>query len=206
MRFALELADLQLREGRHCILENPKPSRAWHEPEMRKFIEEKNVQEAHFNQCRFGLRSASGEFHRKSTIMVSSSPEVVASLHGVFCKRDHDHVPVIGGIRVTAHAGIYPTSLAKAIVKGIECQFENYSPKEVLAMTMEEEGDAEPMGGAFSLREESDDEELQILPEEKKMVIPLMGAYHQPMLGKTNEMLPNDFPSLCLATRLWKCC
>ena len=31
-----------------------------------------------------------------------------------------------------------------------------------------------------------------------------MGAYHQPMLGKTNGMLPNDFPSLFLATRLWE--
>ena len=38
MKFALEIARIQMSEGRHCILENPKPSLAWSEPEMKRFF------------------------------------------------------------------------------------------------------------------------------------------------------------------------
>ena len=176
MRFALELATLQLEGGRHCLLENPKPSAAWKEPEMRKFIEENNVFEANFDQCRFGLRNASGDLHRKATLVVSSSSDVLDQLDGMVCKRDHFHAPVIGGSKVTAQAGIYPMSLARAIVKGIELQFDRqHKPKEVNALepiAEGEEDDTAATGGAFGVREESDDDELAETPAEKNMTIP----------------------------------
>ncbi|CAK9100569.1 Alpha-galactosidase (Melibiase) [Durusdinium trenchii] len=83
MRFALELADMQLKAGRHCIIENPKPSAAWREPEMRKFLEEKNVHMAVFDQCRFGLKSVEGIPQRKSTLVASSSSKVIDMLNGM---------------------------------------------------------------------------------------------------------------------------
>ncbi|CAK9101246.1 Retrovirus-related Pol polyprotein from transposon RE1 (Retro element 1) (AtRE1) [Includes: Protease RE1 [Durusdinium trenchii] len=83
MRFALELADMQLKAGRRCIIENPKPSAAWREPEMRKFLEEKNVHMAVFDQCRFGLKSVEGIPQRKSTLVASSSSKVIDMLNGM---------------------------------------------------------------------------------------------------------------------------
>ena len=134
MRFAIQLAQEQINNGRHCILENPRPSQAWHMVEMRRFLEENDINTAVFDQCRFGLKSLSGGLHKKPTMVASSSSEVVSQLDGVRCMRDHTHVPVLGGSKITAHAGIYPQQLARALVVGIEKQFEkDYRSHEVLA-------------------------------------------------------------------------
>ncbi|CAK9056115.1 unnamed protein product [Durusdinium trenchii] len=171
MRFALELADMQLKAGRRCIIENPKPSAAWREPEMRKFLEEKNVHMAVFDQCRFGLKSVEGIPQRKSTLVASSSSKVIDMLNGMVCKRDHAHSPVIGGSRVTARAGIYPMGLAKAMVRGVEVQFEQDFGHEALAAEVVEEEVDRP-DGALGYGEDSDDDEMKISPEEAKMNIP----------------------------------
>ncbi|CAK9081636.1 unnamed protein product [Durusdinium trenchii] len=172
MRFALELAKLQLKEKRHCILENPKPSAAWKEPEMRKFIEENDVHEAAFDQCRFGLMNLAGQLHRKATVVASSSPLVVERLHGMCCRRDHDHAQVIGGSKVTAHAGIYPLALARAFVRGIEDQFDkDHKAYELLAVDVggNEEEDSHPAVHDVS---EDEDDEYQLQPSEANMTIP----------------------------------
>ncbi|CAK9063210.1 unnamed protein product, partial [Durusdinium trenchii] len=172
MRFALELAKLQLKEKRHCILENPKPSAAWKEPEMRKFIEENDVHEAAFDQCRFGLMNLDGQLHRKATVVASSSPLVVERLHGMCCRRDHDHAQVIGGSKVTAHAGIYPLALARAFVRGIEDQFDkDHKAYELLAVDVggNEEEDSHPAVHDVS---EDEDDEYQLQPSEANMTIP----------------------------------
>ena len=57
MEFAIEVAKLQMKGGRHFIMENPLPSLAWKTLPMQKFIEERNVEIAVFDQCRFNLRS-----------------------------------------------------------------------------------------------------------------------------------------------------
>ena len=140
MRFAIQLAQEQINNGRHCILENPRPSQAWHMVEMRRFLEENDINTAVFDQCRFGLKSLSGGLHKKPTMVASSSSEVVSQLDGVRCMRDHTHVPVLGGSKITAHAGIYPHQLARALVVGIEKQFEkDYSSHEVLAAQADED-------------------------------------------------------------------
>ena len=133
MNFAIELAEEQLAAGRHCLLENPLPSLAWKTPEMKKFLEENEMFAAVFDQCRFNLRSQSGALHKKPTKVVSSSSRVHALLDDVRCKRNHEHMPVIGGSKITAHAGIYPKQLARAIVRGLMDQFEaDFRPKEAL--------------------------------------------------------------------------
>lgn len=40
LRFAVKLARRQRKAGRHFILENPLPSAAWREPELRALVEE----------------------------------------------------------------------------------------------------------------------------------------------------------------------
>lgn len=65
LRFAVKLARLQRRAGRHFILENPLPSAAWREPELRELVEELDCHIAELDQCRFGLKSLRGFPHKK---------------------------------------------------------------------------------------------------------------------------------------------
>ena len=168
MNFALQVARQQLREGRHCILENPRPSLAWKEPEMRRFIEE-DVYEAIFDQCRFGLKGPTGQLHKKATQVVSSSPSVTSLLHDVRCKRDHEHMAVIGGAKITSPAGVYPLPLARAMVRGLEAQFEkDYKPREVLAANAEEDPENGADAGGGQLQDDSDPE-MEETVEEKKL-------------------------------------
>ena len=95
MDFALRLAKLQMDAGRHCVLENPKPSGAWDEPPMKKFLEENDVHVSQFDQCRFGLRSVEGVLHRKPTKVASSSSKVCQELDGRVCMRNHVHPPFL---------------------------------------------------------------------------------------------------------------
>ena len=173
MEFAIEVAKLQMKGGRHFIMENPLPSLAWKTLPMQKFIEEHNVEIAVFDQCQFNLRSLSGELHRKSTQLVSSSPRVIALLDGLRCKRDHSHQPVLGGSKITAHAGIYPKPLARALVKGIMEQFDlDFRPKEALAA---QTGEAEEDFGDGLLAlgaEEISDEEVGDSPQTDLKISP----------------------------------
>jgi hypothetical protein len=162
MRFGIELAKLQVREGRHFILENPLPSAAWKEPEMQAFLEEYQIDTAVFDQCRYGLKSLAGRPHRKATKIASSSDAVIKSVDGNRCTRTHVHDPVIGGAKVTARAGIYPRALARAMVRSVEEQFEKQydlnsgNVGEVLAAEAEDdEGiDFVQNSGAFALNED----------------------------------------------------
>ena len=80
--FALDLALLQLKAGRHFQIENPAISAAWTLDEVVKFRERPDVLEVVVDMCRFGLRAADGGLHRKSTRIVSSSQALVSELIG----------------------------------------------------------------------------------------------------------------------------
>ena len=167
MKFALEIAELQIREGRHVILENPRGSEAWNEPEMLRFLEENELYAAIFDQCRFGLKSLSGWLHKKPTRVVSSSSDVAAELDGVTCMRNHLHAPVLGGSHVTARAGIYPKPLARAMVRGLEKQFEReFAPREALAAEIGEDVEEEELafegGGLVMPQDDGSDVEDEV--------------------------------------------
>ena len=139
---------------------------------MRRFIEEENVYEAVFDQRRFGLKGPTGQLHKKATQVVSASPSVTSLLHDVRCKRDHEHMAVIGGAKITSPAGVYPLPLARAMVRGLEAQFEkDYKPREVLAANAEEDPEDGADAGGGQLQDDSDPE-MEETVEEKKLVIP----------------------------------
>ena len=170
MNFALELAAIQLEAGRHYVLENPRPSAAWKEPSMIKFLDEKEAVTADFDQCRFNLRSALGGLHRKATRIASSSPTVASRLDGKKCMRTHGHDQVIGGKRVTAPAGHCPGPLARALVLGMEDQFHREASKvsEVLAVGHgNPEAEEEDFALPAAVDSETDDDDGTSAPDAK---------------------------------------
>lgn len=129
LKYALELAEIQLKGGRHFLLENPLTSQAWSQEDMKKFLDERDVHLASFHLCRFGLKGASGLHHRKATKVASSSREITSLIDGRKCLGDHVHQPVIGGSAISGPAGHYPLKFAKKLVDGIENEFNKETAK-----------------------------------------------------------------------------
>eukprot|EP00435_Cladocopium_sp_Y103_P052715 s994_g16.t1 len=217
IRFALSLARLQLRNGRHFILENPLGSESWTLPEIIKFLEEEEAKLARFDQCRFNLRSEQGWLHKKATQVATSSESVHTHLDQVRCTGDHPHQPVIGGSKITARAGHYPGQLAKTLVKAMEEEFERQfavQPKEALAM---EDGggeeEEEPMAPGVDVPSSSEDgqpdglEKVAISPAVKQAVKRL----HENTGHRSNKRLARALsltgapPEVIRAARLHKC-
>jgi hypothetical protein len=122
--FALDLAKLQLRSGRHFLIENPATSAAWNLDEVVEFRERPDVLEVVVDMCRFGLRGADGGLHRKATRLLTSSQALVSELIGKRCTCDHAHSWVLGGSKVTAPAGHYTEDFSDAVVNGFMAQYD----------------------------------------------------------------------------------
>ena len=165
IRFAIKLSEIQLEGKRHFLMENPTPSSCWKLPEMIKFLEEHFVHLARFDQCRFDLKSATGNFHRKSTTIATSSQEMKDALDGVKCLRDHSHQPVLGGPAITQRAGHYPQKLAAAMVNGMENEFHKQFSRKSKHEALAVEGDGVDDDGAETPGpmgyESSDSEEVE---------------------------------------------
>ncbi len=140
---------------------------------MIRLIEELGCYIAELDQCRYGLKSLEGILHKKPTRLATSSPSVADRLHGRRCLHDHDHAPVLGGTKITSRAGHYPSQLARALVVGLEAQFEAEGKKSFevnAAETGEHDDDIEEDLGDVVPGEISDSDEEKA-SEAKGMVV-----------------------------------
>ena len=121
--FALEIYDLQLKAGRHFLLEHPATATSWQEPGMQDLCSRPGVSVMVGDQCRYGLQARGKDGvpgpAMKPTKFASSAIEVLREL-GQRCKRNHEHVPFVSGR--AAAAAVYPPGLCRAILKGIDRQ------------------------------------------------------------------------------------
>jgi hypothetical protein len=125
VKFSVDMAKEQYNAGRHFVIENPGPSRAWREcPELQELMALPGVQLVQLDQCRFNLRGPRGGLHRKRTWLLTSSEEVANAFNKMTCDGSHDHEPVIGGKKVTEAAGHYTPEFSLTMVKALERQFE----------------------------------------------------------------------------------
>ena len=62
-KFAIDMCDVQRREGRHFIFEQPQGSRAWDLDAVKEMVTTEEVQVSTMHQCMYGLRArdAKGE-------------------------------------------------------------------------------------------------------------------------------------------------
>lgn len=218
IRFALQLARLQLRNGRHFALENPIGSSSWQLPEVMKFLEEEEARLARFDQCRFGLRSEQGLLHKKGTQIATSSKAMQENLQDVRCLRDHQHQPVTGGSKITSRAGHYPQQLARVLVDSMEEEFHNQFKKkdgfDVLAAE-HEEGDGSDDESVHEIPGESSDEIAVDEGEETVKVSPAtrqaIRRLHENTGHRSNKRLARALaiagapPEVIKAARTLKC-
>ena len=102
--------------------------------------------------------SKSGEPQRKATRLATSSDAVVTQLDGMKCFADHQHSHIIGGKSISQPAGHYPWALAKALVVGMEHQFEQDFRKPHYTLAVEDgEEDVDERMPAVDLDESDSD-------------------------------------------------
>lgn len=105
INFAIEIAEEQMKHGRHFVMENPRPSAAWRLPQLEVFAHRDGILPVDIDMCHFGLKGPGGGLHKKSTRLLTSSQAMVSRLIACRCTGDHLHEHVIGGSRISQAAG-----------------------------------------------------------------------------------------------------
>ena len=128
LKFALELAELQLSEGRHFILEHPASATSWSQKCMVDFLLKfPELYISTIDQCQYGLTATRSDGAvlpaRKPTKFLSSSPRVAQAL-SKRCGGDHVHCPLKGGKRCS-YAQEYPQELCSTIVRVVSKQIQD---------------------------------------------------------------------------------
>ncbi|CAK9020086.1 unnamed protein product [Durusdinium trenchii] len=171
--FAIEVAQLQLKSGRHYLMENPRSSMAWKLEVMEDFVTSTGALEVVVDMCRFNLRAPGGELHKKATKLVTSMQALISIFLNKRCLGDHPHTPVIGGKQISAAAGHYTKEFSDAVIDGCMQQYDferslafKHSETEFEVMSVEHEvmvvGDEEDLDSEASFEPSKDDEEKPI--------------------------------------------
>ena len=115
VRFSVEVAKEQMRQGGLVAFEHPRWSDMWTDQVMRELWEHPDMREADFDMCRYGLRSATtAGLHRKPTKVLCNSG-VMANGLSRKCHGGHGHAPTAGAD--TRPAGNYSREFCRAVVK-----------------------------------------------------------------------------------------
>lgn len=110
--YALELAELQVQDGRHAHLENPFTSLAWKEPVTLRALSNARWLRTRLDQCQTGLPSPTDGLHIKPTLIRMTDSFMQQTLD-LQCPRLHAHDPVEGA--ATALRAMYSPHLAELI-------------------------------------------------------------------------------------------
>ena len=119
LRFVRAVCEIQVKNNRHFLLENPAGSMAWKEPDIAHVVSNLSVDTCISHMCRFNKKNASGKPLYKPTRFSSSSQCVIDNLKRR-CESNHVHGHVMVGDRTaSAAAGEYSKELAEAIITGL---------------------------------------------------------------------------------------
>ena len=123
LKFAMDIYEMQLAEGRHFLHEHPASAVSWRVSRMQVLRQRPEVGEVVAHLCQYGLETP-GQGGRampalKPTRFLSSAPELLKLL-GMKCPQEHEHQSPMGGR--AAAAAIYPPALCRAMLRGIEAQ------------------------------------------------------------------------------------
>ena len=124
LRFATQVVAIISQYGGTYVFEHPLGSKAWLEKELQNLFRKEDTLLVRSDQCRFGLRSATGGLHMKPTGWLTNSEEIRVALDKQ-CTRDHTHEQVIGstvGGSRARRAQEYPPRLVQAIIGGYRKQ------------------------------------------------------------------------------------
>ena len=120
-RLAARVASVQLEQGRHFIIENPRGSEMFRLPAFRALWNTGRVKAVNFPQCAVGLRSPEGVPLLKHTTMWASHPILLQHLQGLACTHT-GHGPIHGshqGCSRSRLSQVWPPELCRRLVAGV---------------------------------------------------------------------------------------
>lgn len=102
MKFAAEMCDIQRREGRYLVFEQPQGSRAWDLGAIKEMMTTPDVWVKTMHQCMYGLRTkdAQGEAAAYKPTTTVTNHEALAEALSRKCTGGHRHAPSSGEVRV----------------------------------------------------------------------------------------------------------
>lgn len=120
VEFAVDMCVAQHRAGRRFVFEHPATASSWKLPCLQKLAELKGMYSVDFNMCCFGMKvtkpdGKTGMVLKQTRVYTNS--ESIDSLLDRRCSKDHDHIPLIGGL--AKQAAIYTKELCDAMIDGI---------------------------------------------------------------------------------------
>ena len=127
LRFAVKLADAQLSEGRHVIIEHPIGSKMWSERHMKQLLARYACYESKFDQCELGLKFMHQAL-RKRTRIVTSMIDLAKALNAKQCSGKHDHRVILGqvnGINISRASQTWTPKMCRYIMKHCQKHFQH---------------------------------------------------------------------------------
>ena len=130
--FSIQLAEMQMADGRYFLFEHPAFASSWQEVNMQKLMADSRVDRVRADQCQYGSEVVTGikagSPVKKPTGFLSNSAEVLKVLsrrcigvRGVCSRpRGGEHVHCEGS--VAKNAARYSRKLCKAMLKGMRNQ------------------------------------------------------------------------------------
>eukprot|EP00438_Fugacium_kawagutii_P025852 Skav231407 [mRNA] locus=scaffold4039:44689:52020:- [translate_table: standard] len=114
VRFASRAFELQHALGGIAVIENPRSSDLWREPELQRFLGQ-SATFADVDLCNFGMASlVDGRPLRKPLALMTNSETFAMNIAQTCTDPTHDHRPIQG--RDTAWTAVYPTAFGTAVL------------------------------------------------------------------------------------------
>ncbi len=120
IKFAMEVCDIQRREGRYFVFEQPQGSRAWDLEAVKKMVMRQGVDISTMHQCMYGLkaRDTMGEASAYKPTRVLTNHEALAEALSRQCNGMHRHAHLVGKTACTK-AAVYPEEMCTEVLKAV---------------------------------------------------------------------------------------
>ena len=109
MKFATDICELQRREARYFVFQQPQGSRAWDLVAIKEMMTKRDVWVTTMHQCMYGLRTkdAQGEASAYKPTTTVTNHEALAEALSRKCTGGHRHAHLVGKNACTKAAN-YP--------------------------------------------------------------------------------------------------
>ena len=125
LTFALDLCEIQRRNGLYFLFEHPAGASSWSTAPMQRMLKRGGVKTYEGDLCCYDLTQVvKGEkLHIKKPTRFMTNSTFVGEALSEKCQGQHRHVELTGGGR-TRRAEIYPDRLCRAILEGLVRQMQ----------------------------------------------------------------------------------
>ena len=117
---SMEMCDIQRREGRYFVFEQPQGSRAWDLEVVKKMVTKQDIEISTLHQCMYGLkaRDTMGEAPAYKPTRMMTNHEALAEALSQQCNGRHRHAQLVGKT-ACAKAAEYPRELCEEVLKAV---------------------------------------------------------------------------------------